>query len=53
MIYEASPEELDRMRYEDQARRRYANQLARHPDPRDPDWPGHWLDEDEGEPAYD
>lgn len=23
------------------AKRRYQAQLARHPDPRDPDWPGH------------
>lgn len=32
---------------EDKARRRLRNQLSRHPDPRDPDWPGHWFDSDE------
>lgn len=30
-------------------RRRYEAQLLRHPDPRDPDYPGEWIDEDEAE----
>jgi hypothetical protein len=27
--------------------KRLAAAYLAHPDPRDPDWPGHWLDEEE------
>lgn len=33
-------DELDDLRAEDAARRRYRNQLLRHPHPQDPDHPG-------------
>ena len=33
-------DDIAELRQEAQARRRFSNALARHPDPRDPDWPG-------------
>jgi len=32
--------DLEELRQEAQARKRYQDALARHPDPRDPDYPG-------------
>lgn len=29
------------------ASRRYFNACMAHPDPRDPDWPGHWVEEED------
>ncbi len=40
-------DELEYLRLEAMAERQYRNRLARHPDPRDPDYPG--PDHDEGE----
>ena len=31
----------------DREKRRYQAELLRHPDPRDPDYPGEWQDEQE------
>lgn len=39
-------DDLVGMAYAEQAERRYQGQLARHPDPRDPDHPGEWREED-------
>ena len=38
---------LDELRLEAQAQRRHRNQLARHPDPRDPDHPETDNEEDD------
>lgn len=44
-------EEADRaeLRAEGRAERRRAAALLAHPDPRDPDWPGHWEAEHDQE----
>lgn len=42
--YDFDQDDLDDLRAEDNARRRYRNQFLRHPDPQDPDFPG---DDDE------
>lgn len=39
--------EAETLRLDEQARRRYHNQLMRHPDPRDPDYPE--IDDEEQE----
>lgn len=39
-------DECDDLRYEEQTKRRYNNQLIRHPDPRDPDHP-EWIEDEE------
>jgi hypothetical protein len=38
-FYDDFDDDLDELRRERQARRRYSAQLSRHPDPRDPDHP--------------
>lgn len=45
--FESDPDEDTRaeLRQEAAARRRYEQQLAAHPDPRDPDYPGNESDE--------
>lgn len=38
--------EAQALRHQVAAQRRAQAAYLRHPDPRDPDWPGHWVDED-------
>lgn len=38
--------EADNLRFEVQQQRLLASRYRAHPDPRDPDWPGHWLDDE-------
>lgn len=38
--YDDSEFDLDELRQERQAQKRYADGIERHPDPRDPDYPG-------------
>ena len=49
MTYLELIDECPELLAERNAKRRYQAQLARHPDPRDPDWPGH-AEEPEAEP---
>lgn len=37
--------EADILRFEIQQGKRLAAAYLAHPDPRDPDWPGHWVEE--------
>lgn len=49
MIGYYDEDELDDLRIEARAERQYRNRLARHPDPRDPHYPGPDEGEEDGE----
>lgn len=45
--------EAQALRHQVAAQRRAQAAYMRHPDPRDPDWRGHWVDEDINETDTD
>jgi hypothetical protein len=47
VIFDYDDPEVQELAAQVRAERRYAAQLAAHPDPRDPDYPGDWEGDDE------
>jgi hypothetical protein len=43
---DADESEIAELKAEARLKRQHFNRLMAHPDPRDPEWPGHWTDDE-------